>query len=97
MAQRSGQLAGLQLLLIFSLATFLLHLAWELLQMPLYESMRGLDRWQATFICLKATVGDVWIALASFAVGAWYGQGWNWFVRPTPASMAVYERASNAR
>jgi len=80
----------LEALLVFALLTFVFHFTWEILQAPLFDRMPVMSHWQATLVCLKATFGDVWIALASFAVGAWREKSWRWFVNPSCAALAVY-------
>ena len=82
--------ALLQALLVFPLFSFLFHFAWEILQAPLFDRMPVMSHWQATLVCLKATVGDVGIALASFAVGAWWQRDWRWFVMPSDAALTAY-------
>lgn len=80
----------LQALLVFALLTFLFHFAWEILQAPLFARMPEMSHWQATLVCLKATLGDVGIALASFAVGAVLEKRWLWFVDPGNRALAAY-------
>lgn len=81
-APRSGKtwsryVAYLHTLLIFALFTFLFHFAWEILQAPLFARMPEISHWQATLVCLKATLGDVGIAFASFAVAALWSRRCN--------------------
>ena len=76
--------------LVFALFTFLFHFAREILQVPLYAHMSTLSHWQAILICLKATLGDIGIALAAFGVGAWRGSGQTWFVQPAASTVAAY-------
>lgn len=75
---------------VFIVFTFLLHFAWEILQAPLFARMPMVSHWLATLVCLKATFGDVGIALASFAVGAWWERDWRWFVLPSNGALAAY-------
>lgn len=82
--------AVLQALLVFALLTFLFHFAWEILQAPLFARMPVMTHWQATLVCLKATFGDVGIALASFAAGAVSDKQWQWFVDPSKRALAAY-------
>ena len=51
-------------LLPFALFSFLLHFVWEMLQVPLYVEMANAAHWEATRVCLFATMGDVGIAEA---------------------------------
>jgi hypothetical protein len=77
-------------LAVFVLFSFLFHFAWEILQAPLFARMPMVSHWLATLVCLKATFGDVGIALASFAVGAWWERDWRWFVMPSNSALAAY-------
>lgn len=52
--------------------------------------MPVISHWQATLICLKASFGDVGIAIASFAAGAWWDKTWKWFVMPSSAALTLY-------
>ena len=81
---------GLRTLLAFALVTFLFHFAWEILQAPLFADMPVFSHWEAALVCLKATLGDVGIALASFAVGASWDRSWRWFLSPSVAALAAY-------
>ena len=82
--------AMLEALLVFALFTFLFNFAWEILQAPLFDPMAVLSHWQATLVCLKATFGDVGIALASFAAGALVDKAWSWFVGPSQRAFVAY-------
>lgn len=75
---------------IFALFSFVFHFAWEILQVPLFMKMPAASHWQGTLICLKATFGDVGIALASFAVAAFWQKDWRWFLSPTNGALAGY-------
>lgn len=77
-------------LAVFVLFSFLFHFAWEILQAPLFARMPMVSHWLATLVCLKATFGDVGIALASFAVGAWWERDWRWFVMPSNGALVAY-------
>ena len=80
----------LQVLLVFAVFTFLFHFTWEILQAPLFARMPVMSHWQATLVCLKATFGDVGIALASFAAGALSDKSWSWFAKPSRMAFAAY-------
>lgn len=77
-------------LAVFALFSFLFHFAWEILQAPLFAKMPVTGHWQATLICLKATLGDVGIALASFAAASWWDRSVTWFVRLSNGALAAY-------
>lgn len=56
---------------------FLLNFSWELLQVPFYRGMAEAPHLQATLFCLRATGGDVLIALAGYgSVAARTGRLW---------------------
>lgn len=80
----------IETLLVFALFTFLFHFTWEVLQTPLFDRMPVISHWHATLVCLKATFGDVGIALASFAAGAVSDKRWTWFVNPSRRALAAY-------
>ena len=80
----------LHVLLVFALFTFLFHFAWEILQAPLFARMPMVSHWLATLVCLKATFGDIGIALASFSAGAVADKTWAWFVNPSKTALAIY-------
>jgi hypothetical protein len=86
----NGRPSMLQAIAVFAIFTFLFHFAWEILQAPLFARMPMVSHWLATLVCLKATFGDVGIALASFAVGAWWERDWRWFVLPSNGALAAY-------
>lgn len=77
-------------LLVFSIFTFLFNFVWEILQAPLFARMPSLSHWEATLICLKATLGDVGIALASYVAGAWWITCINWYKTPNTNAVAAY-------
>ncbi len=77
-------------IVVFAVLTFLFHFAWEILQAPLFAKMHTISHWLATLVCLKATFGDVGIALASFTAGAWWQKDWRWFAMPSHGALATY-------
>ncbi len=58
--------------------SFLGHFAWEILQAPLFASMSQTDHFVGIAICLKATLGDLAIALTAFWCAAFVGKGRSW-------------------
>jgi hypothetical protein len=70
--------------------SFLGHFAWELLQAPLFESMGAVDHFKGILICLRATFGDLAIALGAFWSAALAGDGRRWVARPTLRAFVVY-------
>lgn len=74
----------------FTLFAFLLHFAWEILQVPFFAQMPNMEHRQAIAICLKATLGDVAIALASFGSAAMLDRHFPWFLQPSRQALSVY-------
>lgn len=70
--------------------SFLGHFAWELLQAPLFASLGQTEHFTGTLICLKATLGDITIALAAFWCAALVGEGRNWIANKKVAAPAVF-------
>lgn len=93
MARKGPGLSGLpptQPWLPLAVGAFVLNFAWEMLQAPLYESMRGLPFANATWLCARASGGDVVIALAAYGgVAAIVGSP-AWLLRPRRAWVASY-------
>ena len=73
--------------------SFLGHFAWEILQAPLFSSLSKTEHFVGIAICLKATLGDLVIAIAAFWGAALIGKDRNWFLnkdhRATVAFFAV--------
>ena len=55
---------------VFALIVFALNFVWEMAQGKWFASMQGLPFWHATLLCLRATIGDLAITAAAFAVAA---------------------------
>lgn len=70
--------------------SFLGHFAWEILQAPLFASMSQTDHFVGIAICLKATLGDLVIALAAFWCAAFVGKGRNWVANTGSLAPAVF-------
>lgn len=64
----SGMRAVLYPLLLWALLSLLLHLGWEIIQVPLYTLWREPDALHTAWAILHCTLGDVLIAGASFLV-----------------------------
>lgn len=68
--------------------SFLGHFTWEILQAPLFANLSKTDHFSGIAICLKATFGDLAIALAAFWCAAIVAKGRNWVTNtgiPAPA------------
>ena len=59
--------------------SFLGHFTWEVLQAPLFANLSETDHFIGIAICLKATFGDLAIALAAFWCAAFIGKSRSWF------------------
>ncbi len=70
--------------------SFLGHFAWEILQAPMFSSMSQVDHFAGIFICLKATFGDLAIALSAFWSAALVGRSRRWFIRPGRRALVVF-------
>lgn len=70
--------------------SFLGHFAWEMLQAPLFSSMSDLSHFAGIYICLKATLGDLAIALVAFWSAAGVGRSRRWFTRSGRRAWGVF-------
>jgi hypothetical protein len=70
--------------------SFLGHFAWEILQAPLFASLSETDHFVGIAICLRATFGDLAIALAAFWCAAFVGKGRGWFANKDAPAIAVF-------
>jgi hypothetical protein len=65
------------------LFSFLLHVVWEFLQVPLYAELAEMPHWEAVVLCTRATLGDVGMALAAFWVASLAARSRDWLLRPS--------------
>ena len=70
--------------------SFLGHFSWEILQAPLFASLEATDHFVGIAICLKATIGDLAIALAAFWCAAFVGKGRDWVAKTGTLAPAVF-------
>lgn len=70
--------------------SFLGHFAWELLQAPLFSSLDATAHFAGILVCLRATFGDLGIALGAFWCAAWFGGGRAWVARPTVGAVSLF-------
>lgn len=70
--------------------SFLGHFAWELLQAPLFSSLNYVDHFTGIVICLRATLGDIVIALGAFWSAAWFASSRKWANQPTFHTFSIY-------
>lgn len=73
-----------------ALFSFLLHFAWELLQVPLYRGMPQAAHGEAILVCLQATLGDVAIALTAFWLVAVIWRNRFWLLAPLRLQWGSY-------
>lgn len=66
-----------------ALFSFLLHLIWELAQVPFFAGMPSSQHWAAIRICARATAGDAVIALVTFWAVAAIARSRGWILAPT--------------
>lgn len=69
---------------VFAFA-FLLNYPWELMQVPLYQSMPEAAHWDAIKVCTRATLGDGIIMLLAYWGAALLVQDRWWVARPSLA------------
>jgi len=55
-----------------------MHFGWEMAQGGRFASMAPLSFWRATFLCARATVGDVVITALAFAIAAATARSFHW-------------------
>ena len=77
-------------LFVFALLTFVFHFTWEIIQAPFFGHLPSMNHWQTTLICLKATIGDVGIAFAGFALSATWDRDRRWFDAPSAGAVIAY-------
>ncbi len=75
---------------VLAMYAFLLHFVWEMLQTPLFAEMPTMAHWPATLFCLRATVGDVAIAVVAFGTVAALDGRRGWFLDPSRRSIVTY-------
>lgn len=54
------------------------HLAWEILQLPLYTLWTSASRWEIVFAVAHCTVGDMMIATSALVAAILVGRSWSW-------------------
>lgn len=69
---------------------FLLHFAWEILQVPFFEDMKEAEHWRATLFCLRATVGDVAVTLGAYGIVTLAARDRQWIGRPTALPLLAF-------
>ncbi len=70
--------------------SFLGHFAWEILQAPLFASLSETDHFIGIATCLRATIGDLGIALAAFWCAAFTRKDRNWVAKAGILAPAVF-------
>lgn len=70
--------------------SFLGHFSWELLQAPLFSSLNDTPHFAGILMCLRATFGDLAIALMAFWGTAAVAGRREWTRKPTARSVAVF-------
>lgn len=73
-----------------ALFAFLLHLPWELFQLPLFLMDSALTVYETVLHCTRAAAGDVLIALASFWAAVLLVRDRLWVLRPPRRALAAY-------
>lgn len=82
-----NQQAFMQLLWSIMVYLFILHFAWEMLQMPLFLNMS--PGWQSTLFCALASVADtIMVLLIYYGFALLYTNNW-WMTRPRPYQLLI--------
>lgn len=67
----------------------LLHFAWEMMQVPLYEGMAAGEHWPAVLRCTRAAAGDAVISIGAYAGAAVRERDRFWLRSPRAAPLLV--------
>ena len=70
--------------------SFLLNLAWELWQVPLFRGLADQPHWEGVKACTQATFGDAGISLAAFWIVAFLARSRAWILQPDRRDIAVF-------
>jgi len=70
--------------------TLLLHFAWEMMQVPLYEGMAAGEHWPAVLWCTRAAAGDAVISIGAYAGAAVRARDRFWLRSPSAARLLVF-------
>jgi hypothetical protein len=70
--------------------SFLLHLVWEFMQVPLFAGMPSAGHWATIEVCLQATVGDAVIAVTAFWGVAALTRSRAWILTPTGTQLLAF-------
>jgi hypothetical protein len=73
-----------------TLATFALHFAWEMGQMPLFTPMDRLPFWQGTAWCARAAGWDMVISAAAYLAAALAARTIQWPRQRSASPLAIY-------
>lgn len=82
--------------IVIALASFFLHFAWEMGQIPFYARMSEAPHDAVVWLCTRAAGGDVLIALVALAVPAALGRGLAGLLAFRPRALALYIAAGLA-
>lgn len=80
----------LQFLATLWVISFLLHLAWEMWQVPFFEGMANAPHIGAVWICTKATFGDATLALTAYLLAAWSVGSIGWVKQLSVKPVVLY-------
>jgi hypothetical protein len=73
-----------------AIVAFVLNLGWEMLQAPLYSSVRGRGFGEGTLQCHAAAIGDAAITLLAFGIVAAFAGDRAWMLRPCRFRITAY-------
>jgi hypothetical protein len=72
------------------LFSFLLNLAWEYWQVPLFRGMADRPHWEGIVACTRATFGDAGISLAAFWIVVLSARTRIWVLKPRRSDILVF-------
>src|SRR3990172_7591358 len=73
-----------------ALFAFLLNLVWEFGQVPLYRDLPSQGHWASIKLCVRATAGDVVIAVVAFWIVAALVASRQWITAPSALQFACF-------
>jgi hypothetical protein len=73
-----------------ALFSFALHFVWEMLQVPLYRTMSDLPHWVGIWKCTRASIGDVALTVAAYALVAVVRRSHAWIEAPRARDVMWY-------
>jgi hypothetical protein len=73
-----------------AVVSFALNIAWEMLQMPLYERLPEIPFAQSLQMCARASLGDAALSLVAYACVVLIRKSVTWLMRPHLLDLALF-------